>query len=124
MRAAFHVKKELSGDTGSVGLYIYAREVAYETLTSGAACYGKFVNNWNLDKSPEMYPNGPTFVIYKAIFVPPTTSWPGSEFETSSWNTVDGWNGVDVRVRIENGLEFGGSPADIDVDHVRVRHLP
>ena len=123
MRAGMYAKKELSVATGSVILFLQAREVEYDTVTSGS-CLGKWINDWNLDRNPDRHPNGTSFITYKSRFISPTTSWPGSAWETNSWTTVNDWDGVDVRVRVENNIEFDGGPMDVDVDHVRVRHDP
>jgi hypothetical protein len=61
-------------------------------------------------------------VVYKQITLSPLATWQYDE--TTTWTLVDGWEGVDVRVWVYNGLTDQGSPGKLDVDWVRVRELP
>ena len=62
------------------------------------------------------------FTLYKSAVVVPTTSWKTKA--AGVWTEVNNWEGVDIRVRVDNNMVFGGDDRDLDVDRVTARHVP
>jgi hypothetical protein len=124
MKAGLWYRKGTSSaETGSILLQIRARRMNYDVLSTGDSCYKDFVHHWDLTNiGSNPYPDGMSFVVYKQITLSPLATWQYDE--TTTWTLVDGWEGVDVRVWVYNGLTDQGSPGKLDVDWVRVRELP
>jgi len=111
-------RKANSSDTGTISILIKARELDYD-LTG--PCTSGYLNNWDLDNPA--FPNGTQMVTYDTKTVTPGNSWTDSE--TTAFDEADGWDDVDLRIRVENNMSTPGvGPAYVHLDRLRARHLP
>ncbi|NND01688.1 MAG: hypothetical protein HKN91_02780 [Acidimicrobiia bacterium] len=97
-----------------------ARGVCNTTINpSTMQAWNDYNPQWDLDNPT--FPNGSALVLFDSITVTPTLSWQMAE--TDKW-VENSWEGVDVRIRVDNDLQGNGGNADLEVDWVRARHVP
>ena len=110
-----YFKKELSQATGTVTMLLQGYEIEYPAASG--ICTGQFPPNQYDLRFPDLQDNG-TFITRKSLLFTPSTSW-SSEKVTSEWSAPQNWEGVDVRIRLENNIAFDGADSDVRVDHLR-----
>lgn len=107
--------RRISQASGTVTISLWAQQIDHDT---DGGCEEQYAPMWELDNLSHV--GSLTQVAVRTVSLT-TADWTLIEIFPSVWTGASGWEGVDIRIRVDNDIAIGVDPWYVDLDWVRIK---